>query len=117
MTAATSAGKLGDGSGKWQLNIVASKPIMVMSLMESTMTNQLTNLSTAPMSEFEAAREVFDADVGPSIVQTKCINCHVDGGQSDHTPLVFVGSTDPEDHEDTNFEQFKDYVAGERRRS
>lgn len=104
------AGKLGDGSGKWQLNIVASESIMVMSLMESTMTNQLTNLSTAPMTEFETAREVFDADVSPSIVQTKCINCHVEGGQSGHTPLVFVRST-AEDHEHTNFDQFKDYVA------
>lgn len=104
------AGKLGDGSGKWQLNIVASESIMVMSLMESTMTNQLTNLSTAPMTEFETAREVFDADVSPSIVQTKCINCHVEGGQSGHTPLVFVGSS-TDDHEHTNFDVFKDYVA------
>ena len=103
------AGKLGDGSGKWQLNIVASQPIMVMSLMESA--DQLTNLSTAPMTEFETAREVFDSDISPSIVQTKCINCHVEGGQSSHTPLVFVGSTD-DDHEHTNFDVFKDYVAG-----
>lgn len=104
------AGKLGDGSGKWQLNIVASESIMVMSLMESTMTNQLTNLSTAPMTEFETAREVFDADVSQSIVQTKCINCHVEGGDSGHTPLVFVGST-ADDHEHANFDEFKDYVA------
>ena len=53
-------GALGDGRGKWQLDITSSEPIMVMSLMESTQTNQLTNLSTAPMTEFETAREVFD---------------------------------------------------------
>ncbi|MDE0177027.1 MAG: hypothetical protein OXP36_00395 [Gammaproteobacteria bacterium] len=103
-------GALGDGRGKWQLDITSSEPIMVMSLMESTQTNQLTNLSTAPMTEFETAREVFDADISAPVVQSKCINCHVEGGQSDHTPLVFVNS-DTDHHEEHNFGQFKDYLA------
>ena len=103
------AGKLGDGFGKWQLNIVASKPIIVMSLMETTGTNQLTNLSTAPMTEFETARDVFDADISEPVVQSKCVNCHVEGGESGHTPLVFERSS-ARDHEQTNFERFKDYV-------
>ena len=103
-------GALGDGEGKWQLNITSSEPIMVMSLMESTQTNQLTNLSTAPTTEFETAREVFDADISAPVVQSKCINCHVEGGQSDHTPLVFVKS-DTDHHEEHNFGEFKDYLA------
>ncbi|MCY3839072.1 MAG: hypothetical protein OXH09_10590, partial [Gammaproteobacteria bacterium] len=103
-------GALGDGKGKWQLNISSSEPIMVMSLMESTQTNQLTNLSTAPMTEFETAREVFDADISQPIVQTKCINCHVEGGTSDHTPLVFVNS-ETDHHEEHNFGEFEDYLA------
>ena len=103
-------GSLGDGTGKWQLNITSSEPITVMSLMESTRTNQLTNLSTAPMTEFHSAREVFDADISEPIVQTKCVNCHVEGGQSGHTPLVFVTSG-TEGHEAMNFDQFKDYLA------
>lgn len=104
------AGSLGDGAGKWQLNIVASEPIMVMSLMESTMTNQLTNLSTAPITEFETARNVFDADISEPVVQTKCVNCHVEGGQSGHTNLVFVRSS-TEGYEHTNFGKFKNYLA------
>ena len=103
-------GALGDGRGKWQLNITASEPIMVMSLMESTGTNQLTNLSTAPMTEFETAREVFGADISEDIVQTKCVNCHVEGGQSGHTPLVFV-TTETDNHVDHNFGEFRDYLA------
>ncbi|MCY3622006.1 MAG: hypothetical protein OXH68_09880 [Gammaproteobacteria bacterium] len=103
-------GALGDGRGKWQLNITSSEPIMVMSLMESAQTNQLTNLSTAPMTEFETAREVFDADISAPIVQSKCINCHVEGGESDHTPLVFVNS-DTDHHEEHNFGEFRDYLA------
>lgn len=103
-------GSLGDGTGKWQLNITSSEPITVMSLMESTRTNQLTNLSTAPMTEFHSAREVFDAEISEPIVQTKCVNCHVEGGESGHTPLVFVGSG-TSGHEGMNFDQFKDYLA------
>lgn len=103
-------GALGDGEGKWQLNITSSEPIMVMSLMESTQTNQLTNLSTAPLTEFETAREVFDADISQPVVQTKCINCHVEGGQSGHTPLVFVNS-ETDHHEEHNFGEFEDYLA------
>lgn len=103
-------GALGDGRGKWQLDITASEPIMVMSLMESVLTNQLTNLSTAPMTEFETAREVFDADISQPIVQTKCINCHVEGGQSGHTPLVFENS-EADHHEEHNFGEFKEYLA------
>lgn len=96
--------------GKWQLNITSSEPIMVMSLMESVQTNQLTNLSTAPMSELETAREVFVADISEPVVQSKCVNCHVEGGQSSHTPLVFVTSDDHH-HEDHNFGEFRDYLA------
>lgn len=103
-------GALGNGTGKWQLHVTSSEPIMVMSLMESTQTNQLTNLSTAPMTEFETAREVFDADISQPIVQSRCINCHVEGGASGHTPLVFVNS-ETDHHEEHNFGEFKDYLA------
>ena len=40
-------GSLGDGAGKWQLEIEADRPITAMSLLESP-TGHLTNLSTAP---------------------------------------------------------------------
>ena len=43
----TTAGRLGDGSGKWRLTVAADQPLWVMSLLESP-TGHLTNLSTAP---------------------------------------------------------------------
>ena len=103
-------GALGNGRGKWQLNISSTEPIMVMSLMESTKTSQLTNLSTAPMTAFETARQTFDSHISAPIVQSKCINCHVEGGQSSHTPLVFENSS-ADDHQSHNFNEFKDYLA------
>ena len=40
-------GALGDGEGKWQLNVVSDQPVDVLSLMASP-TGHLTNLSTVP---------------------------------------------------------------------
>ena len=44
-------GKLGDGTGKWQLIVESDRPITVMSLLRSP-TGHLTNLSTAPAVDF-----------------------------------------------------------------
>ena len=41
-------GALGDGSGKWQLNVRSDVSVIVMSLLENP-TGHLTNLSTAPL--------------------------------------------------------------------
>ena len=41
-------GRLGDGSGKWTLTVESDRPVQVLSLLESTGTGRLTNLSTAP---------------------------------------------------------------------
>ena len=106
-------GSLGDGSGKWRLTVNADRPIVAMSLLSSP-TGHLTNLSTAPQrgaGPVETAEEAFEALISP-IVQTKCVNCHVEGGQSGHTPLVFVKDADA-DHLATNLREFEDYVANE----
>ena len=39
-------GKLGDGDGKWQLFVSAGRPVLVMSLLRSSQTGHMTNLST-----------------------------------------------------------------------
>ena len=111
-------GMLGDGSGKWQLTITSDVPVVAMSLLRSP-TGHLTNLSTAPVRgaeggatqepEGQSAEEVFRQLISGPIVQTKCINCHVEGGASANTRLVFVDHTDP-DHEATNLQVFKDFL-------
>ena len=105
-------GELGDGAGKWQLNVTSEQPIIVMSLM-SVPTGHLTNLSTAPSQRHrESAAEVFHESISAPIVQARCINCHVDGGQSSHTRLVFVSDSE-HDHETTNFNVFRDFLASD----
>ena len=76
-------GALGLGSGKWQLVVRSEQAIEVMSLLSSP-GGYLTNLSTAPESMVmagETAEDVFRERVSGPIVQSKCILCHVEGGQ------------------------------------
>ena len=111
-------GSLGDGSGKWQLMIAADRPVVAMSLLRSP-TGHLTNLSTAPdRGARSGARlegialttdEVFEQLISGPIVQSKCINCHVEGGASGHTRLVFVPATDS-GHAAANLQVFRDFL-------
>ena len=41
-------GRLGDGHGKWRLTVQADQPLVLMSLLASTQTGGLTNLSSRP---------------------------------------------------------------------
>ena len=88
-----------------------------MSLL-ATPTGHITNLSTAPLGDAafpDTAEDVFTEEIA-AIVQTPtdqnaperayCIECHVQGGQSAHTRLVFVDDSDP-DHLAKNFAQFE----------
>ena len=50
----------------------------------------------------ETAEEVFRNHISGQIIQTKCVNCHVQGGLSGHTRLVFVRASDAADHEARN---------------
>lgn len=103
-------GSLGDGSGKWQLNVASETPIRVMNLLSSP-TGHLTNLSTAPeRGANETAEEVFGVMISASVSQAKCVNCHVAGGESGHTRLVLVRASNP-DHEVLNLEAFRDFLA------
>ena len=64
----------------------------------------------------ETAEEVFRDHISAPVVQSKCVNCHVEGGLSGHTRLVFVRASDAPDHEDLNlrtFENLLDAVAEE----
>ena len=103
-------GALGDGAGKWQLVVSADRAVVVMSLLESP-TGHLTNLSTAgSRREVRTAGEAFEDAISTAVVQAKCVNCHVEGGVSGNTRLVFVtDSTD--DHAARNLEVFRDFIA------
>ena len=102
-------GALGEGRGKWQLNIRSEQPIIAMNLLRSP-TGHLTNLSTAPGRGAGAtSAEVFEALVAEPVLESKCINCHVEGGASGTTRLVFV-PTENSDHRARNLEAIETFV-------
>ena len=105
------SGALDTGQGKWRLVVSADRPIEVMSLLSSP-TGHLTNLSTAPGSaaDTHTAADVFRAHISGPVVQSRCIHCHVEGGRSGHTRLVFEPSTNPE-HEALNLATFERFIA------
>ena len=63
----------------------------------------------------DSAEDIFHHHISETIVQSRCVNCHVAGGVSGHTRLVLVRSTET-DHEALNlraFESLLDAVEGE----
>ena len=60
---------------------------------------------------YESAWNVYQASVYTPIVQRKCMACHVRGGESDGTRLVFATAAE-DDHEATNFRRLQAFVAG-----
>ena len=54
--------------------------------------------------------EVFGRHISERVVQSRCIYCHVQGGRSGHTRLVFEQSTNP-DHEALNLETFESFLS------
>lgn len=67
--------------------------------------------SLRPADEHETAEDVFQAQIS-QLVQRRCINCHVAGGQYRGGRLVFVRSS-TEDHLTQNFQTFKDFLAND----
>ena len=61
---------------------------------------------TAP----ESALDFFLNHISGPVVQAKCVNCHVAGGLSGHTRLIFQPSSNP-DHAVLNLAMFKDFLA------
>ena len=117
-------GLLGDGTGEWRLTVESAQPLQVMSLL-SSLTGHLSNLSTAPVlvpkipppvsgtntetPEAETLEDVFAAQVSP-IVQAKCVLCHVQGGVSGNTRLLFAPATNT-DHVALNLAVFEALIA------
>ena len=113
---------LGESADGRQLLVQSGQPLQVMSLLSGP-AGRLTNLSSGPVrgvplpplvgtdthgSGAETIEDVFGSDVSP-IVQAKCVLCHVQGGVSGTTRLVFVPASNV-DHEALNLQAFRDFL-------
>ena len=57
----------------------------------------------------ETAEDVFRQSISEPVVQSKCVNCHVFGGISGHTRLVFAPASTT-DHVSRNYQVFEDFI-------
>ena len=104
-------GSLGEGAGKWQLEVASEQPLLAMSLLESPM-GHLTNLSDAhfrPM-RLATARAVFDELISGPVAQSSCVGCHVANGEADATRLTLVPDTQA-NHAMLNRQALADFLA------
>ena len=68
-----------------------------------------SHLGAPRAQDGDTAEEVFHEHISGPIVQSRCINCHVQGGVSGHTRLVLVRSTDA-NHEAFNLRAFENLL-------
>ena len=61
-------------------------------------------------SASESAMDLFLNRISGPIVQAKCVNCHVEGGVSGHTRLIFQPSSNP-GHGTLNLAVFENFLA------
>ena len=100
-------GALGDGAGKWRLDVTGTQPIVVMSLLRRA-NGPLANLSTTTR---ETAAAIFRATLAGPVVRGDCVSCHVAGGAAGGTRLVF--ETDAEHgHDERNQRALEGFLAG-----
>ncbi len=64
----------------------------------------------ADETESESALDFFLNHISGPIVQAKCVNCHVEGGVSGHTRLIFQPSSNS-DHGTLNLAAFENFLA------
>lgn len=67
-------------------------------------------VSTLRAQDAETSATVFRNHISGPIVQSRCIYCHVEGGLSGHTRLVFVHESDMPDHETLNLQTVADFL-------
>ena len=115
------SGALGDGAGRWHLEVRSNRRIQVMHLLSGP-GGDLANFSTAPgapgagpvttgaTAVTATAAELFGEHISEPIVQGHCVACHVEGGISGNTRLVFARDT-VADHEAINLETFRSFTA------
>ena len=59
----------------------------------------------------ETAEEVYRDHISGQVVQAKCIYCHVEGGLSGHTRLVFTRRSAEVDYVTLNLQTFENFLA------
>ena len=96
------------GAGKGQLVVSADRPIEAMTLRSALSALPAVSGKVGKVAG-ETARAVFGEHISGPVVQSKCVACHVEGGVSGNTRLVFARSSDSR-HVARNFDAFETFL-------
>ena len=102
-------GALGDGVGKWHLQVSSETDLKVQSLL-NTSSGFLTNLSRTVDDSINVLT-YYKSSISQPIVQTRCIVCHIVGGVATGSAIRFA-TTSESGYQDSNYQVLHDYVAG-----
>ena len=105
----------------WQLQIHSDGPLMIRNFIEG-LDGRISNLSPTPLvqtavlnnqdtTDSTDVEDFFNENIYSQVVQERCMNCHVEGGASGHTRLVFVSTGNAEADEEANLQVFRDYLS------
>ena len=87
-----------------QLSRVLTGALLAVAILAS-------DLGAPRAQDGETAEDVFRDHISGPIVQTRCVNCHVQGGLSGHTRLVFVNRSSEANHEALNLQALETFLA------
>ena len=107
------------GQSTNRVTIKSDQEIRLQSIVVGS-DGRVSYLSPTPLIQTQAITQNDDdqKDVtkffGENIIQwvrARCMECHVEGGRSEHTRLVFVKINDAENEERANLKVFRDFLA------
>jgi len=110
-------GMLGNGIGKWHLQVSSDVALVVQGLMD-TPSGFLTNISRVAegVGTGISANEFFNENISEAIIQSTCIECHRENGIASLTPLLYIRDTEP-GYQNANFQTLSDYLEGDESRA
>ena len=100
----------GNASYRVELLLVSVEPSVILQLSKvdllPVLSSPLPTQQKAPVkTDLAKAQELFSSSIAQSIIQTKCVSCHRQGGYAGGTSLIFVRAG--ETSQGTNIAAFK----------
>ena len=89
----------GNASYRVELLLVSVEPSVILQLSKvdllPVLSSPLPTQQKAPVkTDLAKAQELFSSSIAQSIIQTKCVSCHRQGGSAGGTSLIFVRASE-----------------------
>ena len=84
---------VGSISYRIELSLVSVDPLVILRLSRAEELAPAPAPATAPVTSREKALTLYEESISSSIVQSKCVRCHVQGGSAGGSSLRFLRGT------------------------